>query len=531
MSAFDPSDPFDNGQPWQNVPSTQPVWPTLDQEDLNLSTPVLTPTPTPAPAPVVQPIPQTTATSFLSGSAQAPAQAPVQASAPPQAHTSTTHSITEAVTSLFHRHSQENPAPAVAGGSSSTSSTPTPGLTAQKSKTAGKNAILGDEEEPPSYESSVIRNVTTIPHQIHDNYDHLRGPPGQRGVDIKTRIPLDSTPAEHFQSGSGSGSNAGGSGSQQQPPRQYGATTHSDASAPPTNSSSSAASSAATATRPFQGQPSHGRSDDDAQHSRDVDRLLGPNSSTHGNNARPNDEEEEPKTHWSIVGDGKAWTAFFYILFIVVPLSLFFFVWSMATLIISAVSMIFPPVGYFVVIATVTSWRALGRLDLVLSRALVPKDVRERHPYLTFDIFVTPGSEECAHHGIHSSTSSTSPPPTNATGAPPTSSSASETYTTAEGEVRQRRRKPRNVFDKSATHLSASFSNKHTLKTLSYLLIWKLVLAVPIFCIVVVFACLTLPLIFCLLPSLLIICRAFVHWQFRWAIIWLAERHKPIALP
>ncbi|KAF9296761.1 hypothetical protein BGZ88_011934 [Linnemannia elongata] len=530
MSAFDPSDPFDNGQPWQNVPSTQPVWPTLDQEDLNLSTPVLTPTPAPAPAsaPVaVQPATQTAATSS-SGSVHASVQVQAQA----QAHTSTTHSITETVTSLFHRHPQETPAPAEAGGSSSTP-TPTVEPTAQKSKAAAaKKAILGDEEEPPSYESSVIRNATTTPHQIHDNYDHLRGPPSQRGVDIKTRIPLDSTPAEHFQSGSGSGSNntAGGSGSQ--PPRQYGATSQSgSASAPPSNSSSS------EATRPLQGQTSHGRDDDDAQHSRDVDRLLGPNSSTHGNGARPHDEDdEESKTHWSIVGDGKAWTAFFYILFIVVPLSLFFFVWSMATLIISAVSMIFPPIGYFVVIATVTSWRALGRLDLFLSRALVPKDVRDRHPYQTFDIFVTPGSEECAHHGIHASTSSSShttdPSPAPASsGAPPTSSSSSETYTTAEGEVRQRRRKARNVFDKSATHLSASFSNKHTLKTLSYLLIWKLVLAVPIFCVVVVFALLTLPLIFCLLPSLLIICRAFVHWQFRWAIMWLAERHKPIALP
>ncbi|KAG0071130.1 hypothetical protein BGZ90_012383 [Linnemannia elongata] len=446
MSAFDPSDPFDNGQPWQNVPSTQPVWPTLDQEDLNLSTPVLTPTPAPAPAsaPVaVQPATQTAATSS-SGSVHAPVQVQAQA----QAHTSTTHSITEAVTSLFHRHPQETPAPAEAGGSSSTP-TPTVEPTAQKSKAAAaKKAILGDEEEPPSYESSVIRNATTTPHQIHDNYDHLRGPPSQRGVDIKTRIPLDSTPAEHFQSGSGSGSNntAGGSGSQ--PPRQYGATSQSgSASAPPSNSSSS------EATRPLQGQTSHGRDDDEAQHSRDVDRLL-----------------------------------------------------------------------------------ALGRLDLFLSRALVPKDVRDRHPYQTFDIFVTPGSEECAHHGIHASTSSSShttdPSPAAASGgAPPTSSSSSETYTTAEGEVRQRRRKARNVFDKSATHLSASFSNKHTLKTLSYLLIWKLVLAVPIFCVVVVFALLTLPLIFCLLPSLLIICRAFVHWQFRWAIMWLAERHKPIALP
>ncbi|KAK3833794.1 MAG: hypothetical protein JOS17DRAFT_773408 [Linnemannia elongata] len=526
MSAFDPSDPFDNGQPWQNVPSTQPVWPTLDQEDLNLSTPVLTPTPVPAPTPApvaVQPATQTAATSS-SGSVHAQTQA----------HTSTTHTITEAVTSLFHRHPHETPAPspAVAGGSSSTP-TPTTEPIAHKSKAAAvKKAILGDEEEPPSYESSVIRNATTTPHQIHDNYDHLRGPPSQRGVDIKTRIPLDSTPAEHFQSGSGSGSSSAAGGSGSQPPRHYGATRQSGgASAPPSNSSSS------EATRPLQGQTSHGRNDDDAQHSRDVDRLLGPNSSTHGNGARPHDEEdEEPKTHWSIVGDGKAWTAFFYIIFIVVPLSLFFFVWSMATLIISAVSMIFPPVGYFVVIATVTSWRALGRLDLVLSRALVPKDVRDRHPYQTFDIFVTPGSEECAHHGIHASASSSShttdPSPAAASGGvPPTSSSSSETYTTAEGEVRQRRRKPRNVFDKSATHLSASFSNKHTLKTLSYLLIWKLVLAVPIFCIVVVFACLTLPLIFCLLPSLLIICRAFVHWQFRWAIMWLAERHKPIALP
>ncbi|KAF9907974.1 hypothetical protein EC991_010322 [Linnemannia zychae] len=504
MSTFDPSDPFDNGQPWQSVPSTQPVWPTLvDHEPTTTTATTTTHT-------------HTSSSSSVSAAVQ-PVSPPVPAVSPAPTASSTTHTIADAVSSLFHRHPQEVPASAPAAGSSSTSQGE-PQVQAQapthKSK---KAALLADEveEHPPSYESSVVRNIP----QIHDNYDHLRGPPSQRGQDIKTRIPLDSTPAEHFQSGaaaSGSGS-GGASGSQAR--NQYGATTQS--TAPPANSSSTASSKTATATSTtsaptrLQGQTSHGRNDDDAQHSRDVDRLLGPNSNTEP-------EDEEPKTHWSIVGDRKAWTAFFYIIFMLVPLSLVFFVWSMATLIISAVSMIFPPVGYFVVIAAVTSWRALGRLDLVLLRALVPKDVRERHPYLTFDIFVKPGTEECAHHGIHAAPSSSSSAP---------SSSGDDTYTTAEGEVRQRRKKPRNVFDKSASHLSASFSNRHTLKTLSYLMIWKLVLAVPVFVVVAAFALLTIPLIFCMLPSMLIISRAFVHWQFRWAVMWLAEKSKPIALP
>ncbi|KAG0266764.1 hypothetical protein BGZ95_003005, partial [Linnemannia exigua] len=513
MSAFDPSDPYDNDQPWQNVPSTQPVWPTLvDHETTTHHNSTSTTTSVTA---AVQPV------SAPPAVAPAPAPPTPAASPVPTASSSTTHTIADAVSSLFHRHPQETPAPTPAtvpsarAGSSSTS-TPAPEAQAPTQKT--KKAIL-TEDHPPSYESSVVRNIP----QIHDNYDHLRGPPGQRGLDIKTRIPLDSTPAEHFQGGgggaatgsSGNGSNAGGSGSQ--PPRQYGATNQSTAQ--PANSSSTTSSKTATTTTAaatttttrLQGQTSHGRNDDDAQHSRDVDRLLGPNS----NSSEQHEEDEEPKTHWSIVGDRKAWTAFFYIIFILIPLSLVFFVWSMATLIISAVSMIFPPVGYFVVIATVTSWRALGRLDLFLSKALVSKDVRERHPYLTFDIFVKPGTEECAHHGIHASTSSSSTTPP---------ASSEDTYTTAEGEVRQRRKKPRNVFDKSASHLSASFSNKHTLKTLSYLMIWKLVLAVPVFVIVAAFALLTIPLIFCILPSLLIISRAFVHWQFRWAVMWLAEK-------
>ncbi|KAF9927567.1 hypothetical protein FBU30_003074 [Linnemannia zychae] len=495
MSSFDPSDPFDNGQPWQNVHSTQPVWPALDHESAPVSTfAEQTTSRTPAPATVAAP------------AAAAPG----------------THSIADTVTSFFHR--TPSPAPPAAAtpstaseAASGSSSNPIPASAStqtqnttqpSKAKMAAKN-----EEEPPSYESSVIRDTNT-PLQIHDNYDHLRGPPGQRGVDIKTRIPLDSTPAEHIQSGSTSGSNAqsgqGAGGSGSQPSRQYGATSQTSSTSPSR----------------LQGQTSHGQDDDDAQHARDTDRLLGPNSTAaHPTPAtRPEgNNEEEPKTHWSVVGDGKAWGSFFYIIFVIIPLSLIFFIWSMATLIISAVSMIFPPIGYFVVIATVTSWRALGRLDLLLSRSLVSKDVRDRHPYLTFDIFVKPGSEECEHHGIHAASSPSHSSDNN--------NSNNDTYTTAEGEVRQRRRKPRNVFDKSATHLSASFSNKHTLKTLSYLLIWKLVLAVPVFVVVVVFGILTIPLIFCLLPSLLIISRTFMHWQFRWAILWLAERHKPIALP
>ncbi|KAF9991364.1 hypothetical protein BGZ65_000758, partial [Modicella reniformis] len=58
--------------------------------------------------------------------------------------------------------------------------------------------FTAESEPPPPYPG---------PTNLHDSYLHLRGPVPD--IEIK-RIPLDSTPASHFQPrGSGSGSGSG----------------------------------------------------------------------------------------------------------------------------------------------------------------------------------------------------------------------------------------------------------------------------------------------------------------------------------
>ncbi|KAF9947633.1 hypothetical protein BGZ65_008667, partial [Modicella reniformis] len=53
----------------------------------------------------------------------------------------------------------------------------------------GTQAPTPREEAPPSYEAIIAKDNDIT--QLHDNYDHLRGPPGQRGQDIKIRIPTE----------------------------------------------------------------------------------------------------------------------------------------------------------------------------------------------------------------------------------------------------------------------------------------------------------------------------------------------------
>jgi len=459
-----PSDPFDNGQHWQEVPSN-PAW----------SRPTVLDPPSPATI--------DTNGSQYQGNPQIIPSAPVFHQAQPSAP----------------------PAPL-----SSSTTTPTAAASSSNGKTKVKAAPADAafEDLPPSYEATIIRNIP----QIHDNYDHLRGPAGQRGVDIKTRIPLDSTPAEFYQSGGGggtgsaSGSGAGGSSAS----RAYGAVSQSphlavlaQPSAPNLLQNQTAAS---------------GHQQDEAAYSRDVDRLLGPSSaSSHpvdprtqgGHHPDLNDdlnEDDEPESHWSVVGEGKAWMSLTYMIVILLPWSVFCFVWTLLSMIIALVTMIVPPVGYVFVVAAVTSWRALARADLEISKMLVPHSVQDKHPYRNASVFVSLHSEADAH-------------------SPPGSSG-----TNGGGRQSPPRRRSKNVWDKGSNHLGETIRSGHTLKSLSYFLIWKVLFAIPVFCIVVVFGVLTIPFMFCLLPTLLHISRTFARWQFRWAIVWVAEKPAPIAL-
>ncbi|KAF9356173.1 hypothetical protein BGX26_005642 [Mortierella sp. AD094] len=354
---------------------------------------------------------------------------------------------------------------------------------------------------PPATEATIPAAIIKDRPQIHDNYDHLRGPASQRGVDIKTRIPLDSTPSSHYQSGgsgSGSGGRSGGAGSSSRPEGQDGESRARYGSISPPQSPSSRLSNVAQPSAPniLHGQVSQGREDDEL-HSRDVDRLLGP-SNDHNHHAEFRDHEHEvPESGWSIVGVGRAWVGLAYLIVILFPWALFCFVWTIVTGLISAITMIVPPIGYLFVIATITSWRALARVDLVVSRSLVSWHVREKHPHALAKIFVR------IPESVH-------PAPL------------------APGTRRSRRK---NLWQKGAEHLKATVGNKHSFTAMSYFLIWKAVFALVVFPVVLVFSVLTVPFMVCLLPTLLVFCRMLINWQFRWAVFWLAEKKQPIALP
>jgi len=191
-----------------------------------------------------------------------------------------------------------------------------------------------------------------------------------------------------------------------------------------------------------------------------------------------------------------------YILVVLLPWALFCFIWTLATLIVAAFSMIIPPLGYLIVIPVVTSWRALARVDLVVSRALVARHVRERYQHATAPVFVMPPG-------------------------PVSASSSWNTHSTRH----RRRRQTKNLWHRGAKHLKATINNKHTVKSMFYLMIWKLFYALPIFLVIIVFSVLTVPFMICLLPTLLILSRALINWQFRWAVVWLTEKPQPIALP
>ncbi|KAG0048508.1 hypothetical protein BGZ83_006547 [Gryganskiella cystojenkinii] len=467
-----PSDLFDDGQQWQDVHSNS-AWTTR-------------PTVLDPPYPPQSSSSSSSAAAATGSSARSPQLIP-------------------SVPVLTHHGQPSAPAPASSSSSAAPTAVPTTNTTHSKSP-----AAPFDEDLPPSYEATVVHRG--IP-QIHDNYDHLRGPPGQRGVDLKTRIPLDSTPAEYYQSGGGgSSSNAGGgSGS-----RTYGSITNQ-----PSFSSTLAQPSA---PQLLQNQTAaSGQVQDDAAYARDVDRLLGPNNtstSQHEPAYPETEEDDEPESHWTVVGDGKAWMSLVYSIIVLLPWSLFCFIWTLITLIISLVTMIIPPIGYLFVVATVTSWRALARVDLEISKLMVSRADQEKHPYRTASVFLSFSSSSSSsplhsHSHTHSNGSITT---------------TTETIINGQRVLVAPRRRHKNLWDKSAAHLKDTLSNRYSLKSLSYFLIWKVLFAIPVFAFVIVFAVLTIPFMFCLLPSLLHICRVFARWQFRWAILWVAEKPAPIAL-
>ena len=357
-----------------------------------------------------------------------------------------------------------------------------------------KSSQISYEDAPPSYEAVITKDIP----QLHDNYDHLRGPPGQRGRDDKIRIPFDT------QEGAG-GSSSNGAGSSS---AHYGATriVHS-----PTSTQAPELG--------LTGQIALHSDEEDEAFTQDIDRLLG--ADTDADNAAANgchhsdDEDEHSHSCWNVVGEGQAWAATAYMIIVLLPWSLFCFIWTLVFMIVSGVAMIFPPLGYFFVIFSVTSWRALARVDLVMSAALVSNEVRQQSPFFTASVYIPcePGPAWT--------------PPTffgRELPLPDFIRNRLETRHAARG------RRPKNLWRRGVRHLKVTVHNRHSIRSMFYFLIWKLFLALPVFVVVVVLFSVSLPLMFCFLPSLLAVSRAFAVWQYKWAVTWLSEKPAPIVV-
>ncbi|KAF8958595.1 hypothetical protein BGZ46_001920 [Entomortierella lignicola] len=341
------------------------------------------------------------------------------------------------------------------------------------------------EEAPPSYEAVLTKDIP----QIHDNYEHLNGPPSQRGKDIKDPIPLE----YH------SSNNSGEPGPSV--PRSY----------PSIDDNYESTSAANTPDLGLRG-PIAIVSEEEGDFAQDIDRLLSAEDSE--TQSRCSQEDDADNSCWNVAGDGHAWAALGFHIIVLLPWTLFCFGWTLAVVLLSSVSMIFPPLGYFCTILSVTSWRALARVDLVLSAALVSDSVRSRYPYVCADIFIAPE-------------------PGPAWKNPRIFGYEMPLPGFIERRLRNRHasrsRRPKNLWRRGAKHIRQTL-DVHTISSMFYFLVWKMMFGIPVFVVMVILFTLTVPFMICFLPSLLVVSRTLANWQYRWAVNWLTEKPAPVVV-
>ncbi|KAI7817473.1 hypothetical protein BC939DRAFT_465743 [Gamsiella multidivaricata] len=361
-----------------------------------------------------------------------------------------------------------------------------------------------DDDAPPSYEA-IAKDIP----QLHDNYDHLRGPPGQRDRDIKERIPPESLSSTYYQSSNnaaGSSSSAGPSA----PPHS----SANDACYGGTSASHGIVHSPTIASAPELGLRGHIAlsPDNDGEYAQDVDRLL--DTDCQDDDSSINEDDPSNKSCWTIAGDSKAWTSLGYQIVLLLPWTLFCYCWTLCVVIFSLVAMIIPPLGYVCTIFSVTSWRALARVDLALSEALVSHEMRQRYPYIPAKVYIAaePGPAWKAPRLFGYEL----PLP-------------EFVRRKLQNRHVSRSRRPKNLWHRSAKHMRATW-DRHSVASMFYFLVWKMMYAIPIFIVIIVLFSMSIPLMVCFLPSLLVVSRTFANWQYRWAVCWLSEKPAPIVV-
>lgn len=208
---------------------------------------------------------------------------------------------------------------------------------------------------------------------------------------------------------------------------------------------------------------------------------------------------DSSRTYWSVIRDPKAWLSLAAILMLILPWSILCFVWTLVTGIIALLTMIVPPIGYLVVVGTVTSWRALAKMDLLMARSLVSQATIDDNPYEPPVVFVSTDAQPTVWNGGHPH---------------------------ARGQQQQQQQ------DRmcGARHAKLVAGTRLTPMMLVYFILCKFAFALMAFIAVLVLGVVTVPLIICLLPLLLRLSQRVIEWQFQWAVLWLGERPRPIAL-
>ncbi|KAK3818889.1 MAG: hypothetical protein J3Q66DRAFT_338781 [Benniella sp.] len=372
------------------------------------------------------------------------------------------------------------------------------------------------EDAPPSYEAAVHKDIA----QIHDNYDHLRGPPGHRGQDIKIRIPAESlSSSPYHQMGGGSSSSAAGPSTPRVPASSSSHDTSYGAIRSGPGNIVHSPTSAQAPPLGLRGQIALSPEDEETELAQDVDRLLGAESNSVTTDLHSDDDSsiDQDTSSWAIVGDGQVWWALFYLIVLLMPWTLFCFVWTFCMALASMLLMIIPPLGYLWAVLSITSWRALARVDVVLARSMVSEEIQQRYPYIPAKIWVRP--EPIAPE-----------PAANITwrilGFEITLPSR---FFAHRRRSASRRRRVKNIWQRSAKHMRALL-DRHTVKSMFYFTLWKMMFALPIWCVILLFFGLTIPFMICFLPSLLVVSRAFANWQYRWSVKWLGDRPAPIVI-
>ncbi|CAG8486872.1 16283_t:CDS:2 [Funneliformis mosseae] len=89
-------------------------------------------------------------------------------------------------------------------------------------------------------------------------------------------------------------------------------------------------------------------------------------------NINPQEGFDQSQPYLFPLTQGKNWIALIYLILWDFAYSTFCFSWVLSTFIVGIVSLIIPPLGYFLLLLSIYSWRMLGKLELLILNSISP---------------------------------------------------------------------------------------------------------------------------------------------------------------